>query len=118
MFKLKCQETPVRCKDKIAQSLLEMMEELPYDSITIVDLCKNAGVSRKTYYRNYYQKFDVLIYIWDLMRIDFFQKLQIDENKGSWNIVNHSQLHTFFSYWYEQRCIFTIMKKTISNTTF
>lgn len=39
--------------------MLKMMEETPYEAMTIVDLCNIAGVSRKTYFRNYYQKFDV-----------------------------------------------------------
>lgn len=47
-------------KQCIVQSLLELMQEKEFKSITITEITKKAGVSRMAYYRNYYYKEDIL----------------------------------------------------------
>ncbi len=41
-------------------TLLEMMEEMPFDSIVISTLVSRAGVGRASFYRNYTDKEDIL----------------------------------------------------------
>jgi len=42
-------------------ALLLLMEQMPYEEITITDIAKKAGVSRMSYYRLYKSKDDILI---------------------------------------------------------
>lgn len=44
----------------ISQSLLSLMEEKPYVNITIQEIAKRADIDRRTFYRHYATKEDVL----------------------------------------------------------
>lgn len=44
----------------IVESLIALMEEKPYQQITIMDICKKADLSRQTFYNVFHQKEDVL----------------------------------------------------------
>lgn len=45
----------------IFTALLLLMEQMPYEEITITDIAKKGGVSRMSYYRLYKSKDDILI---------------------------------------------------------
>ena len=47
-------------KECIIIALIELMKTRDYNSITITDLTKKAGVSRMAYYRNYSSKEDII----------------------------------------------------------
>ena len=49
-------------KDCIVQSLLNLMDEQPFASISIQSIVDSAGVSRMAYYRNFSSKEDILRY--------------------------------------------------------
>ena len=48
------------CRECIQTALIRLMKVKELKDITITELTKTAGVSRTTYYRNYYDKEDVL----------------------------------------------------------
>lgn len=48
-------------KECILTALLRLMENEPYESISITDITNLAGVSRMAYYRNYKSKEDILL---------------------------------------------------------
>ena len=48
-------------KECISTALLVLLEEKPYEKITISEITEKAGVSRMAYYRNYKDKDDILI---------------------------------------------------------
>mgnify|MGYP003301325036 CR=1 FL=1 len=54
-------EINVLTKECILTALLRLMEEKPYDSISITDITSLAGVSRMAYYRNYSSKEEILL---------------------------------------------------------
>lgn len=47
-------------KECIVTALIELMKIQDYNTITITDLTKKAGVSRMAYYRNYTSKEDII----------------------------------------------------------
>lgn len=47
-------------RESIETALLKLMDKKPFGEITISEIVKKAGVSRVSYYRNYYFKEDVL----------------------------------------------------------
>ena len=48
-------------KQSITQALLQLMQAESFESISITDITKRAGVSRVSFYRNFDSKEDVLI---------------------------------------------------------
>lgn len=62
-------------KECIYTALLQLMEIKSYESITITDIVKRAGVSRMAYYRNYSSKDDILVNKLDEMLYCFQNKL-------------------------------------------
>lgn len=47
-------------KKKIRESFFELMRFVPYDKITVTDIVDGAGVSRRTFYRLFKDKKDIL----------------------------------------------------------
>jgi AcrR family transcriptional regulator len=62
-------------KECMATALMMLMEEKPYEEISIVDITSRAGFSRMTFYRNYTCKDDVLVYYLLEKAKDFSDKL-------------------------------------------
>ncbi|MBE6536581.1 MAG: TetR/AcrR family transcriptional regulator [Ruminococcaceae bacterium] len=50
----------VKTHAKLTQTLAEMMCEIPFDDITVFDLCEKAGVRRATFYKHFKDKYDFL----------------------------------------------------------
>lgn len=50
-------------KECLQTALIYLMNEKPFDKITITELVKRSGVSRTAFYRNYTAKEDIL---WEL----------------------------------------------------
>ena len=48
-------------KEKILKSFFKLLEEKPYSEITIVDISIDASVSRKTFYRLFKNKENLLV---------------------------------------------------------
>ena len=91
------------------QTFLKMMLESHYDEITISELCRQAGLSRKIFYRLFEKKADVLYSMIDrtLMEVDYYTP---DESVGS------GELHRFFAYWQHKKDLLdALLKHQISS---
>lgn len=62
-------------KECIVTALVELMKVRDYDSITITDIAKKAGVSRMAYYRNYTSKDDIFKKYIDEVGEDIHRKI-------------------------------------------
>lgn len=49
-----------RTKSWIYEAVMLLMDEKPYDKITVSDIVEKAGIARQTFYRNYGDKDDVI----------------------------------------------------------
>ena len=74
------------------QTFLQMLLESDYDSITISDLCRRAGLSRKIFYRLFAKKADVMYSLIDrtLMESDSYVP---DPSVGP------GEMHRFLAFW-------------------
>lgn len=52
----------IRSKTWIASALVELMKEKPFNKITIQEIAKKADLDRRTFYRNFESKEDILSY--------------------------------------------------------
>ena len=61
-------------KDLLAETLHEIMCHTPFENISVTDILKACGVSRTTFYRHFYNKIDLLLYLFDerLVLSNFF----------------------------------------------
>lgn len=48
--------TAIRTQKWLVKGLLTLMNDKPYSSITILDLCKKSDLSRQTFYNFFHQK--------------------------------------------------------------
>ena len=53
-------ESMTRRREQIESGLLKLMEVCPYAEITVKDICQKAGIPRRTFYRYFESKEDVL----------------------------------------------------------
>lgn len=67
-------------KESIETALLELMKKKAFCDITITEIVQKAGVSRVSYYRNYYLKEDVLFSAMDKIASQW--KEQSDNSDG------------------------------------
>ena len=86
------------------QALLQMLLENYYDEVTVSELCRRANLSRKTFYRLFEKKQDVLYSLIDrtLMECDYYIP---DESVGP------GELHRFFAYWRHQKDLLDALLK-------
>ncbi|MBQ3669181.1 MAG: TetR family transcriptional regulator [Clostridia bacterium] len=55
-------KTAISSQRQIADALMELMSEKPYEQITISELCKSAGISRQTFYTLFTSRENVVVY--------------------------------------------------------
>ena len=60
----------------ITETLLRLMEQYPYEEITVKHILLESAVSRKTFYRNFSSKDDVLNAYIDTILIDYAEALK------------------------------------------
>lgn len=69
-----------RSKKWIINALLELMKTKPYDDITIKEISTKADLVRRTFYRNFTSKNDILTYYSEQMAKEFNKRLSEYEN--------------------------------------
>lgn len=52
-------------KDAIAESFKELMRRMPFEKISIVDICEQSGISRRSFYRYFSDKYELLQWIYE-----------------------------------------------------
>jgi len=109
MYTLCTTEKTALQQKQFEQTFLQMLLESDYDTITISDLCRRAGLSRKIFYRLFEKKADVLYSMIDraLMESDYYIP---DESVGP------GELHRFFAFWqYKKDLLDALLKHQTSS---
>ena len=68
-------------KKALAQSLKELMAKRPFSKIGVADICENCGMSRKSFYYHFKDKYDLVHWIFD---VEFLQSIRGKEQESSW----------------------------------
>ena len=82
-------------KYALAQSLKSLMAKRSFAKISVADLCENCGMSRKSFYYHFQDKYDLVHWIF---QVEFIQTIQDGDHPGSWELF--SQLCRYF---YQER---------------
>lgn len=104
MYKLCITEKSAKNQVVLEQAFLRLALRHNYDDITISDICREAGLSRKVYYRLFENKNDVLYAL-------------IDHTLGGFEAYEPEMepLHRFFSYWKEQKSLLDALNRSQCN---
>ena len=61
MYHKQVNKTAVQSQNMIADALFSLMKRKHFQQITVTEICDEAAIGRKTFYRNFDMKEDVLI---------------------------------------------------------
>ena len=65
----------LRSQELICKAMCSLMAELPFDEITVTRICQEAQVGRKTFYRHFQEKEDVVTLMIDYLREEYEKEL-------------------------------------------
>ena len=75
MYTVQKNPAAVRSQELICKGVCALMGELPFGEITVTRICQEAGVGRKTFYRNFERKEDVVELMIDHLREEYEREL-------------------------------------------
>ena len=84
---------------QLEQCLLELMQLIPYSHVTIVDICRKAGISRKSFYRYFGSKEDCLHALLDRTILNGFAFCFPEQHQPQFS---RAVCERFFLYWQNQ----------------
>lgn len=61
----------IKTKQKLFSTFKEMIAEMPFENITVNDICKRADVRRATFYKHFDDKYSFLRFFISSLRTDF-----------------------------------------------
>jgi AcrR family transcriptional regulator len=77
-----------RTRSWIFDAFMILIDEKPYDKITVSDITEKAGIARQTFYRNYDDKKDVLIgYLRKTTNADSLLNIEINQSSSEQNNI-------------------------------
>lgn len=78
----------------IIQALLNLMEKTAYDKISVSEICRKADLDRRTFYRNFDSKNDVLEQYISLLGAEYIKMFAAIDNPS-----NYTAAKVFFEFW-------------------
>jgi len=96
MYALNENQQAIESRQQIRDALLTLMRQIPYQEISITQICQQANVVRQTYYRNFEFKGDILAFHLDVLFKQFFDKYYT-------GVGMLTQLKSFFGFMYQNR---------------
>ncbi|USS87972.1 TetR/AcrR family transcriptional regulator [Fructilactobacillus hinvesii] len=91
-MKLKRKQKSEKTRQRIILGLFELMLEKDYADITVKAICKQAKVSRMTFYRNFHTKEDVIKGQFAMVYKHFIQRLATQKRLAFYDVAT-----TFFT---------------------
>ena len=110
---------------KMDKALISLLEEKPFEYITVSEICKMAEVNRSTFYLHYENTVDLLNETARFLLDDFAAYFNVDvenitnkfmENSlDELNFISDEYLHPYLSYIKENRIVFsTVLLHSVS----
>lgn len=93
-------------RQKLVRALLSTMEQYDYREITVTQITQEAQLSRKTFYRLFSGKDDILLMFFDGLFQECFEQIKALEIKHYWDMVQ-----VFFDFWEERRDLLCLLQK-------
>ena len=62
----------VKTKKALSSSLYQLLEKRSFESLSVNEICESGMVHRTTFYKHFYDKYDLLVYLFNLVTKDYF----------------------------------------------
>lgn len=105
MYKNQTSSIAIKSQKWIADSLIRLLENNSFSEITVTQICQEAQLVRKTFYRNFETKEDILHYILDYLFESFRTKFNI-ETTAPLEIFTH-----YYEFWAQERKLLTYLHR-------
>ena len=96
-----------RSKKTIAAAMFNVMRIYDYKEITVTQITQEAGVSRKTFYRHFNDKDEVLKAFFDSLYLECLESIRDSGIKHYWDLVQ-----CFFDFWEKHAETLILMKRS------
>ncbi|MEE3473040.1 MAG: TetR/AcrR family transcriptional regulator [Butyrivibrio hungatei] len=96
-----------RSKEAIALALLKVMKIYDYKEITVTQITQEAGVSRKTFYRHFSDKDEVLKHFFNSLYKECLLSMKDKGSHHYWDIMQ-----CFFDFWEKHAETLKLMKQS------
>ncbi|MBE6500773.1 MAG: TetR/AcrR family transcriptional regulator [Methanobrevibacter thaueri] len=87
----------MKSKEKIVQSLIELMRTNEFETITVKNISQLAQINRSTYYRNFKSKEDIIGYKLESIMNEYLEEFQNKQVKNKETYIQ-TILETFLKY--------------------
>lgn len=84
----------VKSQKWLVEALLSLIQRKPYEEISISELCKEAGLDRRTFYRNFKDKNDVLLFYFSDLQEEYLAALQEMPERTFYTLAK-----VYFEFW-------------------
>lgn len=110
MYKLCKTEESAQRQRQMEQGLLDMMQTVRYEDITVSDLCQRMNIPRKSFYRYFSGKDGALHGLIDhtMMEYEAFSNAQQKGKKRNLQL----ELETFFQFWVVHRPLLDALERS------
>lgn len=93
-------------RERIITALLSLMEEYPFEEITVLQITQRADVARRTYYMHYKTKYDVLSDYYDVLAREYYSSFDNPVVSDT-----RKQAEKFFAFWFSKRSYLLLLHK-------
>lgn len=85
-------------KRALAAALKSLMLETPFEKICVSDICSACGMSRKSFYYHFRDKYDLVSWIFNS---EFLERVDGQDNVTGWSLIDR-----LCAYFYENRAFY------------
>lgn len=93
-------------KQKIVKALLYIMEQYDFKEITVMQIAQEAQLSRKTFYRLFSNKDDVLDLFFNEISTECISQIKIQKVQHYWEVVQ-----LYFDFWESHKDMLNLLCK-------
>lgn len=93
-------------RQKMVRALLALMRQYDYTEITVTQIAQEARLSRKTFYRLFSDKDDILALFFEGLFQECFTQIKALRIRRYWDVVQ-----LFFDFWEERKDLLALLRK-------
>lgn len=93
-------------RQKMVWALLTLMRQYDYREITVTQIAQEAGLSRKTFYRRFSDKEEILALLFEGLFQEWFAQVKALEIRRYWDTVQ-----LFFDFWEARKDLLALLQK-------